>query len=297
MTRLSSLLPQRALLRSTLVGVIAFTLGAATVAAAVVGNLTTDTLYPACVSAGSGSVRIVADGEPCKTNETAIVLPAKGYVDAETLARQAADTTLQSNLDAEAAARAAADTTLQTNLNAEAAARAAADTTLQNNVNAEAAARQAADATLQANINAEAAARAAGDAATLAAANAYTDAHSGAALTAGTGILISSSNVISADFSAFDSRYYAKGSLGVQVVSTTLVNGAQLLPGATLTAQVTCPVGKVVISGGANSSTGSLVLFQSYPSTTVRWTANARAIETLDAFTATLSVYAVCAAF
>src|SRR6266851_3569438 len=56
-------------------------------------------------------------------------------------ARQAADTTLQSNIDAEAATRSAADT-------AEAAARQAA-------VQGEAIARMAADATLQSNIGAE----------------------------------------------------------------------------------------------------------------------------------------------
>ena len=62
---------------------------------------------------------------------------------------------LTANLNAETAARQAADTTLTNNLNAETAARQAADTTLTNNLNNEIAARQAADTTLTNNLNAE----------------------------------------------------------------------------------------------------------------------------------------------
>ena len=69
-----------------------------------------------------------------------------GGLAAETAARQAADTALQSNINVEAAARQAADTTLQTNIAAEAALRSDADTALQQNIDAEAAARAAGDA-------------------------------------------------------------------------------------------------------------------------------------------------------
>lgn len=71
---------------------------------------------------------------------------------AETAARQAADTTLQTNIGAEATARAAADTTLQGNITAEATARA-------NAVTAEANARAAADTALSGDISAEVTAR------------------------------------------------------------------------------------------------------------------------------------------
>jgi hypothetical protein len=91
------------------------------------------------------------------------VAAVQAEVDAEELARAAADTVLQGNIDAEAAARAAADTALSIDIDAEAAARAAADTTLQGNIDAEAATRLANDNTLQDNIDAEAAARAAAD--------------------------------------------------------------------------------------------------------------------------------------
>ena len=91
------------------------------------------------------------------------VAAVQAEVDAEELARAAADTTLQGNIDAEAAARAAADTALAGDIDDEAAARAAADTTLQGNIDAEAATRLANDNTLQDNIDAEAVARAAAD--------------------------------------------------------------------------------------------------------------------------------------
>ena len=92
--------------------------------------------------------------------EVAVV---QAEVDAEELARAAADTQLQANIDAEALARANADTTLQGNIDSEAAARAAGDLALQGNIDSEAATRSADDITLQAHIDAEAAAREAAD--------------------------------------------------------------------------------------------------------------------------------------
>ena len=86
-----------------------------------------------------------------------------GNFEAETAARQAADTTLTNNLAAETVARQAADTTLTNNLAAETAARQAADTTLTNLVEEESDARQTADATLTENLAAESATRAAED--------------------------------------------------------------------------------------------------------------------------------------
>ena len=72
---------------------------------------------------------------------------------AETTARQAADTTLQTNIDNEAAAREAADTTLQTNIDNEAAERKAADTVLDDKITAETSARVAADTKLVEAVN------------------------------------------------------------------------------------------------------------------------------------------------
>ncbi|HSK44329.1 MAG TPA: hypothetical protein VLA83_10645, partial [Candidatus Binatia bacterium] len=72
---------------------------------------------------------------------------------AETIARQAADTTLQSNIDSESVARQSADTTLQNNITAESTARASADTSLQASIAAETSARQSDVSTLQTNIN------------------------------------------------------------------------------------------------------------------------------------------------
>jgi hypothetical protein len=74
-----------------------------------------------------------------------------------------------------AAVLAAAKAYTDAQVGAEATARQAGDTTLQTNINSETAARGAADSTLQGNINAEATARTSGDASTLAAAKAYTD--------------------------------------------------------------------------------------------------------------------------
>lgn len=86
----------------------------------------------------------------------------KAALDAETNARQAADTTLQNNINAEASARQAADTTLQNNINAEAAARQSQDNVLSgaigrvgDKVLAETAAREQADTQLGQEINAE----------------------------------------------------------------------------------------------------------------------------------------------
>ena len=72
---------------------------------------------------------------------------------AETTARQAADTTLQTNIDNETAERKAADTTLQTNIDNEAAERKAADTVLDDKITAETSARVAADTKLVEAVN------------------------------------------------------------------------------------------------------------------------------------------------
>lgn len=71
----------------------------------------------------------------------------------ETLAREAADTTLQNNINAEKLARQAADGTLQNYLDAEAIQREEADRTIQGYLDAEAIQREEADGTLQGNIN------------------------------------------------------------------------------------------------------------------------------------------------
>ena len=85
-------------------------------------------------------------------NSTAIATTAfaQTVVAPEVTAREAADTTLQTNINNEATARANADTTLQTNINNEATAREAADTTLQTNINNEATARNNADMAVEA---------------------------------------------------------------------------------------------------------------------------------------------------
>ena len=77
----------------------------------------------------------------------------------EIVAREEADTLLQSNIDAEAAVREAADIALDVRIDNEETAREEADEVLQENIDAEESARIAADNTLQANINAEATAR------------------------------------------------------------------------------------------------------------------------------------------
>lgn len=66
-------------------------------------------------------------------------------LNAETAAREAADTVLQENIDTEAEAREEADNNLQAQITKEISDRQAADTTLQNNIDAEEAAREAAD--------------------------------------------------------------------------------------------------------------------------------------------------------
>ena len=106
-------------------------------------------------------------------NETSARIAADS---AESAARQAADSTLQSNIDAEATSRSDADAALQSNIDveeaarvaadsAESTARQAADSTLQSNIDAEATSRSDADAVLQSNIDSEEAARVAADSA------------------------------------------------------------------------------------------------------------------------------------
>jgi hypothetical protein len=75
----------------------------------------------------------------------------KTEMDAETSARQEADTTLQGNIDAEAQARQQVDGTLHDNIDAEEAAREAADSALSQDLAAESASRTSADSTLQGN--------------------------------------------------------------------------------------------------------------------------------------------------
>jgi len=285
------ILPRRSM-HSIFVGIIAFSLGAASTAFAVVGFQGAENLFHMCAANGGG-VRLISAGETCKSQEAAFDVPSRAYVDAESDARKLADTSMQSTIDglgdawragdaAEAAARQAADTTLQGNIDSEtaarkqgdadtlaaaksytdgafgseAAARTAADTGLQSNLDAETAARKAADA-------AEATARLAGDAATLVAANAYTDAH-------------------------------ASGRPALTIVSTRVSNPTQLDPGGTLTASVSCGSGKVVIGGGASSNNSNVVLYQSSPTSLVTWTATARAVATVAPFAAGLTVFAIC---
>src|SRR6266850_2417422 len=273
--------------RSIVVGVISFSLGAAGAAAAVRGYVASDNLFHACAN-NSGTVRVLAEGDTCKNGEVGFMFPSQAYVDAEADTRRQADTTMQSTVDGlgnawqqgdadEAAARMAADSTeaaaRQAADSTEAAARQAADTTLQTDLGNEAAARTATDSGLQTMLDAETAARKAadademaarrqGDVDTLAAANAYTDAHAG-------------------------------GRPGLQIVSTRVSNPTPLDPGATLTASVACTGGKVVIGGGASSSNTNVVLYQSFPSSTLQWTASARAVGTVAAFGAGLTVFAV----
>lgn len=114
-------------------------------------------------SAGSSSE--VAEVGVIKTNSSGmlddsfidVTIARSSDLEAETAAREAADSTLQSNLDSEAATRSAADSTLQSNLDSETSARQSADSTLQSNIDSEVSARQAA-------VSAEQSAREAGDA-------------------------------------------------------------------------------------------------------------------------------------
>lgn len=73
----------------------------------------------------------------------------------EIVAREEADTLLQSNIDAEATARQEADNALNNRIDNEATARIEADKALQNNINSEAQTRQHADEVLQDNIDDE----------------------------------------------------------------------------------------------------------------------------------------------
>src|SRR2546428_200931 len=207
--------------RSIFVGIIAFSLGAAGTAAAVRGFTSSDNLFHACANS-VGSVRVLADGDTCKSSEVGFVFPSQAYVDAVSEAWKQGDATLQTNLDNETAARKQAD----------------AD---------------------------EAAARRQGDADTLAAANAYTDAHAG-------------------------------GRPALQILSTRVSNAFPLDPltGGTITASVSCTGGKVLIGGGASSNNSNVVLYQSFPASTLQWTASARAVVPVGAFTAGLTADVIC---
>ena len=294
--------------RAIFVGIIAFSLGAGSTALAVRGFLGSDNLFHMCAANGGG-VRVLDVGDTCKNSEVGFSVPSQAYVDAlqtnadseaaarkqgdadtlaagkqytdsavanEAAARQTADGTLQTNLDSETAARkqgdadtlAAGKQYTESAVANEAAARQAADTTLQTNLDSETAARKQADADetaarRQADAD-EAAARQRGDADTLAAANAYTDAHAG-------------------------------GSLALTILSTRVSNPAQLDPGGTLTASVSCGAGRRLIGGGASMNNSNVVLYQSFPASTLQWTASARAVATVAPFGAGLTVYAICA--
>jgi hypothetical protein len=87
----------------------------------------------------------------------------KDQLEAEAVARAAADSALASGISSEASARAAADTSLATDIGNEASARAAADTSLATDIGNEASARAAADTSLATDIGNEASARAAAD--------------------------------------------------------------------------------------------------------------------------------------
>src|SRR5207245_2626148 len=68
--------------RSIFVGIIAFSIGAASTAAAVVGFQASDKLFHACAN-NSGSVRVLAEGDTCKPGEVGFVFPSQPYVDAQ----------------------------------------------------------------------------------------------------------------------------------------------------------------------------------------------------------------------
>jgi hypothetical protein len=265
--------------RSIIVATIAFSLGSAGTALAVRGFVASDNLFHMCAANGGG-VRVLEDGDSCKPGEIGFSLPSQAYVDAamagvsqgdaNTLA--AAKSYTDSSVGTEAAARQAADSALQSNLDAETAARKQGDAdTLTSGksytdgaVAAEAAARQAADTALQSNLDSEMAARRQGDVDTLAAAKAYTDSR-------------------------------PAGSLSLTILSTRVSNLAQLDPGGTLTASVSCGSGRSLVGGGASSSNNNVVLYQSFPASTLLWTASARAVGTVAPFGAGLTVFAICA--
>ena len=72
-------------------------------------------------------------------------------LNAEAAAREAADTTLQTNIDAEATSRQAADIVLQNNIDSESTERQSADTSLQSLISSETSSRQSADTNLDNN--------------------------------------------------------------------------------------------------------------------------------------------------
>ena len=282
-----ALTPRRRTMHSIFIGIIAFTLGTASTALAVRGFQGTDTLLHLCAANGGG-VRLLAEGEACKSQETAFDVPSKAYVDAamsgvgqgdaDTLA--AAKSYTDTSVATETAARKQGDAdTLASGKQyadagdaAEAAARKQGDTDTLSSaksytdsaVAGEAAARQAADTTLQGNLDSEMAARRQGDVDTLAAANAYTDAHAG-------------------------------GHLSLVILSTRVSNSTQLDPGGTLTGSVSCGSGRTLVGGGASSSNNNVVLYQSFPASTLQWAASARAVGTVAPFGAGLTVFAICA--
>ena len=130
-------------------------------------------------------------GLPALKEEVAQEAITRATADAtEKALRQDADVAIQSQiqavqgnassgLNAEIVARQAGDATLQTAINTEATNRAAAGASLQTNLNAETAARQAADNALHNEVAAEVVARNQGDNDTLATARAYADTRPG----------------------------------------------------------------------------------------------------------------------
>ena len=77
-------------LQLAIVASIAFVIGAATVVVAVGGIPGADRLVHLCLSAGSGTLRAIADTDTCRAQETRLALPAREYVDAAVAAEAAA---------------------------------------------------------------------------------------------------------------------------------------------------------------------------------------------------------------
>src|SRR5438067_9632684 len=125
--------------RYLLLAVLGFTLGSATIAMATVIVPSSNGTVRFCINNATGIVRAVSEGTACITstrdpllNETAVVVPVKGFVDTsvadETAARKAADAALATSITTESNRAQAAETGIGSNVTAEVAARKQADT-------------------------------------------------------------------------------------------------------------------------------------------------------------------------